>query len=225
MPKYTNSSPHLHPFFIAVGYFNYRYFINFLLYVFVGMCYGTCITYRLFLNSRGSIYRQNISMSNNQGFHTVQHLIPLVPTPKEKTVVSFAFMLCLSVGLAVFCLLALHTFLTFTGQTTIEFHANSSKKRIALKHGRTWINPYDLGAKRNWQQVYGTSNPLIALLPSMREPEFLPVAMADKKGRRHPKSSNSSLSHSVDVKHDHDINMIPRNSGVPQHGEQVPFMV
>ena len=48
----------------------------------------------------------------------------------------------------------------------------------------TWINPYDLGWKQNWNQIYGGGHPLLAVLPSNREPEFLPVPMAGPTGRR-----------------------------------------
>lgn len=173
--------------FNTVGYFNYRYFVNFMLYVFLSMVYGAFISYRPFRNLSLPIYMKNIKLSRKRGFKWVQHMFPYVPTPKEKTLVSFTFMMCTSVGVAVFFLLSLHIYLLFTAQTTIEMHSNSLQKRLARSRGRTWVNPYDLGFTRNWQQVYGISNPLRALMPSRREPEFLPVPIAGNKGWRHPK--------------------------------------
>lgn len=43
-----------------------------------------------------------------------------------------------------------------------------------------WSNPFDMGCKRNWQQVFGTQPFLVALLPSRRPPpppvvEFFPL--------------------------------------------------
>lgn len=57
--------------------------------------------------------------------------------------------------------------------------------------GKTWSNPYDMGLKRNWEQVYGTRHPVAALLmPSLRQPEFLPVPLEGETGkRRRPTSS------------------------------------
>jgi len=49
-----------------------------------------------------------------------------------------------------------------------------------------------LGIKRNWQQVYGTSHPLLALLPSTRVPEFLPTPLAGERGKRHSKADHSN---------------------------------
>jgi len=128
--------------------------------------------------------KKQIRLSREQGFASPQHLMSMVPLPKERTAVAFTFMLCLSVGIAVSILLLFHIYLIFSSQTTVEFYGNWQKNRNAKNLGTIWINPYDLGNKRNWQQVYGSDNPLLALLPSWREPEFLPIPIAGEKGRR-----------------------------------------
>lgn len=186
--------------FNTVGYFNYRYFCNFLLYVTLGMTYGALISYRLFMNLYSPLYRQQIKLSRSKGFGSVQHLLPMVPTPEERSAVSFSFMLCISVGIAVCCLFCFHLYLIFTAQTTIEFHGNCSNKRRAIRYGTRWLNPYDLGLKRNWQIVYGSSlSPLYALLPSNREPEFLPIPIGGELRRRKKKAKEDSPSSSSDV--------------------------
>lgn len=197
--------------FNAVGYFNYRYFCNFLLYVITGMGYGAILMYRPFMNSSNHLYSENIKLSKEQGFDSIQHIIPLVPTPSEKISIAFSFMMCLSVGFAVFFLFTMHIYLVLSAQTTIEYHANLQKKRFVRRRGITWINPYDLGMKRNWQQVYGTCHPLLALLPSRREPEFLPVPLAGERGRRHCKAlmSSSSSHASLSGSANDDIESVP----------------
>jgi len=178
--------------FNCVGYFNYRYFCNFLIYVFAGLFYGAVLSYKPFrlisakefgIQARWS--RRNIAKDG------VTHMFSMVPLPVERSPIAFTFMLCVSVGIAVACLLGFHLYLIFTAQTTIEFHGNCIKKRNAKKRKTAWINPYDLGNGRNWQQVYGSGNPLIALLPSSREPEFFPVPIAGDNGRRHVNSNES----------------------------------
>lgn len=83
------------------------------------------------------------------------------------------------------CLGGFHLYLCLTGQTTIEFHGNWVNRRKANKLNKKWKNPYDMGMKRNWQQVYGSGNALLAfLIPSCREPEFLPLPLPEEKGRR-----------------------------------------
>lgn len=78
-------------------------------------------------------------------------------------------------------------------------------KHFARTRNMTWINPYNLGYKRNLQQVYGYSysNPLIALLPSTREPEFLPLPIAGNTGKRilylNKKENYEHLKNSLDV--------------------------
>ena len=43
-----------------------------------------------------------------------------------------------------------------TSQTTIEFHGNMMKRRMAQEHGNVWQNPYNLGMRRNLEQVWGS---------------------------------------------------------------------
>ena len=135
-------------------------------------------------------------------------------------------MMCLAVGIAVTALLSFHIYLILTSQTTIEFHGNLMKRRVAKENGTVWHNPYNLGWKRNLEQVWGSIRVspsgnnrksksvferssdvddvngrlfgivlfifrvrqvisfLLLLLPSTREPEFLPVPMKGDLGRR-----------------------------------------
>lgn len=114
---------HSNRMFNCVGYFNYRYFCNFLIYVFAGLFYGAVLSYKPFrlisakefgIQARWS--RQNIPKDG------VTHMFSMVPLPVERSPIAFTFMLCASVGIAVACLLGFHLYLIFTAQTTIEFH-------------------------------------------------------------------------------------------------------
>ncbi|CAJ1961727.1 unnamed protein product [Cylindrotheca closterium] len=169
--------------FNVVGYFNYRYFCNFLWFVELAMIYGAFITYEPFLNTSGRIYRAQRDQFRKTNKRI--RMFPMVPFSDERLKVSLSFMLCLSIGIAVACLGGFHLYLCLTGQTTIEFHGNWVNRRKAHKLNKKWKNPYDMGLKRNWQQVYGSGNPLLAfLIPSCREPEFLPLPLPEEKGRR-----------------------------------------
>ena len=109
----------------------------------------------------------------------------MVPTNTERLPISMAFMLCLAVGLAVACLGGFHLYLCLTAQTTIEFHGNISNRRKAYRLNKKWNNPYSLGWKRNFQQVFGTMPIWKAILiPSTREPEFLPLPLRGDDGKR-----------------------------------------
>jgi hypothetical protein len=173
----------------------------------------------------------------NFRYSQVQHLIPQMPTPSESMPICFSFMMCLAVGIAVTGLTCFHMYLIITSQTTIEFHGNMMKKRIASENGNVWYNPYHLGWKRNLEQVWGSFGKdddrynndcgvggvsicdgggddsqsssigngigrrsgkftdclfqlrqfgsfLFVLLPSTREPEFLPIPLKGDIGRR-----------------------------------------
>ena len=150
------------------------------------MAYGAILSARPFLNLQSSEYIRQIQL--NREHHTpLDHSVdPYVPLPSERTPIAFSFMLCISVGVAVLCLLAFHIYLLLTGQTTIEFHGNCSNWRQARRLKKKHKTPYDLGMKRNFQQVYGCSrHPILAVMvPSWREPEFLPLPLPGEEGKR-----------------------------------------
>jgi palmitoyltransferase len=163
----------------SIGYFNYRYFVTFLIYVSVGMMYGFALSIRPFFNLNGGLFREQMALIHN---NSAQQQNPLdadkfryVPKPYQETSVIFTFMICISVGIAVLGLNAFHFYLISTAQTTIEFHSN-----IRSSTGRTRYYAYDLGLRRNWQQVFGKSIIKNILIPTTKEPEFLPVPLSDR---------------------------------------------
>ena len=161
------------------------------------MIYGAVITYEPFQYTSGVKYRMQRDTARKTGIY--KRLFPMVPFMKERMGISMAFMLCLSIGIALAMLGGFHLYLVLTGQTTIEFHANWVNKRKAKRLNKRYKNPYDLGTKRNWQQIYGSSsNWLVAfIVPSNREPEFLPLPLPGKEGRRRKVSSTTKSSSST----------------------------
>lgn len=142
-----------------------------------------------FLLSKSPEYRNQIALQRRaakEGLQAVSRLLPMMPLREEKMLLTLSFMLCAAVGIAISVLGGFHVYLTCTAQTTIEFHANWSARKRARAAGQKWKNPYSHGsAKANWQQVYGTGNLLKGLLvPSRREPEFLPVPVPGHSSRR-----------------------------------------
>ena len=174
--------------FNTIGYLNYRYFCNFLFYVWVSMVYGTLLTAIPFSNMNGMRVRDQVKMSKEAGFETVQHMLRMVPIPEDRTALTFAFMLCLSIGIAISVLGGFHMYLMLSAQTTIEFHGNFAKRRGASKRGSKWNNPYSVGWRNNFRLVYGCQRPILAILPSSREPQFLPVPINGKLVRRQTRS-------------------------------------
>merc|ERR1712126_714993 len=67
------------------------------------------------------------------------------------------FVICFSVMLALSMLGGFHMYLVLTNQTTIEFQFNMGMRREARKKGELYRNPFDLGRRRNFQEVFGPS--------------------------------------------------------------------
>jgi palmitoyltransferase len=188
--------------FNVIGYFNYRYFCNFLLYVFIGMTYGASMTIELYRKIDSEDYFSQIKQSRqlfresaanevkNFRYEHVQHLIPGTPVPNETSAICFSFMICTAIGLSVTILLGFHIYLILTAQTTIEYHGNRLKKARCNELDQEFKNPYDLGFKRNLEQVWGEWKGgwfiffIMAFLPRSREPDFLPIPLKGDAGKR-----------------------------------------
>lgn len=159
------------------------------------MVYGMMISMEPFLLIGTDEYKNQYKLEKRLGFKP-ERLSPMLPFRDEKTLVTLCFMLCTAVGAAVFVLGGFHVYLTLTGQTTIEFHANLSNRRRAKAINRKWSNPYSSGSPRaNWEQVFGSQRPwVLGLLPSARDPDFLPVPIL---GHAFPVVENSSSASST----------------------------
>lgn len=179
--------------FNAVGYFNYRYFLNFLIYIVVGMTYGTALMLEPFLLSRSPEYHSQAVYQRRvvkEGLKA-ERMLPMLPFHEEKMLLTLSFMLCAAVGIATLLLGGLHVYLTLTAQTTIEFHGNWTARKRARAAGQKWKNPYSSGSCiANWQQVYGTCPLLLSVLPSRREREYLPVPLPGRTGCRMLKAAD-----------------------------------
>ena len=83
----------------------------------------------------------------------------------------FVFVLTLSVLFALTLFLLWHAYLVATNQTTIEFYSNRMDASDARKRGERWVNPYSIGIRGNFEQVFGaTRNVASWLLPSRKPP-------------------------------------------------------
>ncbi|CAN0216881.1 unnamed protein product [Pylaiella littoralis] len=157
----------------CVGYLNYRYFVLFLMYMFVGCAYAALISAPQFL-----------AMAKSPG----RRRKPNSMETSQQSAVMMTFVLALSVGLAISLLMGWHIYLICTAQTTIDFYQNQANRSRARQWGELWTNPFDVGCKGNWQQVFGPQPFLVGLLPSRRHPpppvvEFFPLEEEDPRQR------------------------------------------
>jgi DHHC palmitoyltransferase len=180
--------------FNSIGYFNYRYFVNFMMYIFLGMLYGVVITLEPFLWLQRPEYIAFRNAERSAGHELYPRPHVMLPRRSEKMMLTLCFMLCAAVGCAILVLGGFHVYLVLSAQTTIEFHGNfqaifGRRSRNNSANGQAakkFQNPYNQGWRRNWQQVYGDSLPwYLAVLPRKSEPEFLPVPFPGKDTKRH----------------------------------------
>jgi len=124
----------------CVGWYNYRYFMLFKLYL-ATLCFMVIIFFfPLFsraLRKRGHA-RGSLELEG-------------------EPFVLMSVIVCVSISTALCMLGGFHVFLTLTNQTTIEFQANMARKNQYAKRGQVFRNPYNLGWSRNFQQVFGPS--------------------------------------------------------------------
>ena len=75
-------------------------------------------------------------------------------TTDERSTAIFSCLLAVSVFLAMCGLWGWHVYLVLTAQTSIDYHYFSEKRKEFKKRGEVYVNPHDMGIKRNWQNVF-----------------------------------------------------------------------
>lgn len=112
----------------CVGHYNYRYFFNFLWWLWLGCLYASFMA------------------------------APPIPQPtltaSERTGLLFTFIISVAIFLALSCLMGWHVYLVLTAQTTIEFYNNQRERQVQRAKGGLWVNRFDRGAAQNWQEVF-----------------------------------------------------------------------
>lgn len=191
--------PHI-LFLYPVGYFNYRYFVTFLIYIFLGMVYGTSVATEPFLLSKSVEFRRQVALERKHLTHSMEgspipRLSALMPLRSEKLLVTLSFMLCAAVGLAILLLGGFHLYLSLSGLTTIEFHGRWGR-------GKQQPHPYSVGTRQgNWQRVFGRKWWWSLLVPHRSPPEFLPVTVPGHSGRRGDVAKDEEEEPLVDALH------------------------
>ncbi|KAL3701144.1 hypothetical protein R1sor_019166 [Riccia sorocarpa] len=118
----------------CIGFYNYRYFFVFLLYLWSGCIY--------------TVYMASIPL-----FGTASQ----EQTSGKVNGVLFTFVLSLAVFGSLSCLLGWHIYLVLTAQTTIDFYGNRQRRREARRSGQVWVNEFDVGKMQNLRNVLDAS--------------------------------------------------------------------
>mmetsp|Transcript_16849 Transcript_16849/g.25340 ORF Transcript_16849/g.25340 Transcript_16849/m.25340 type:complete len:331 (-) Transcript_16849:55-1047(-) len=137
----------------CIGYYNYKYFVLFMAYLFVGCVYILVVCSSWVLELTPAQRRQAL-----YGGIDVDEAVILT------------FTVALSAALAVGILLGWHIYLILTNQTTIEFYINYENRSAARSSGILYKNPFDLGWRKNIKRVFGNSPWYYCLFPSSNIP-------------------------------------------------------
>lgn len=139
----------------CVGYYNYRHFVLFLLYLAVGCVYVLFVTTGYF---RSLLPYQRHSSGSSLYINV-------------NTAVVYSYTVGLSAFISVALLGSWHLYLCLTNQTTIEFYINLEERSDARQRGAVFKNPFDKGWRKNLTRVFGNASHWThALTMSLRAP-------------------------------------------------------
>ncbi|WWD19997.1 hypothetical protein CI109_104470 [Kwoniella shandongensis] len=118
----------------CVGLYNQRHFVLFMAWLSIG-CWTVCgLGYRHFINTFS--YRSEWKAY----------------TPKIGF--TLIYVLCIAIGVAVPVLMSWHLYMVSKGETSIESHDNAYLEKKAQQEGLIYLNPYDLGRRRNLELFF-----------------------------------------------------------------------
>ena len=130
----------------CIGFRNHKHFTLFLIYLDLASIFVALMSLNLYMNSN----------------------LPKGDPRSSQLLMAMVFSTVFSFVLAGFSLFQLY--LIATNQTSYELAINSITKSKYQKEGKPWSNPYDLGWKKNFISVFGSSNPFMILFPSVAYP-------------------------------------------------------
>nr|XP_019009035.1 vacuolar protein [Kwoniella pini CBS 10737]OCF47816.1 vacuolar protein [Kwoniella pini CBS 10737] len=118
----------------CVGLHNQRHFVLFMAWLSTGCATVSITGYRAFL-ATFDYHAEWPSWTPKIGFTLI-------------------YVLCLAIGFAVSVLMFWHLYMVSYGETSIESHDNAYLAGKAKKEGLIYLNPYDLGRRRNLQLFF-----------------------------------------------------------------------
>ncbi|TDH69420.1 hypothetical protein CCR75_002859 [Bremia lactucae] len=157
----------------CIGRYNYRYFYLLLLWTTIGCVYAAILTfYAAYMELSQEQYTRYLLQA-----HTTSLQIAM------STAMHIVFSTILAVGLGVFCLAAMHTYLIATAQTTVEAHMTRQLCTKQPTRTQGIIPSYSSGSIHgNWEQVFGPCRfKILSIMPSTRLPPHLPTLLLEPR--------------------------------------------
>ncbi|KAG0097504.1 hypothetical protein BGZ93_002608 [Podila epicladia] len=131
--KYDHHCPWIHN---CVGHYNHRYFVMFLTYL------STACSYYVYMGV--GPFMLAAAVDNGETW----------PYWLDRSIIAFAEVLAVAIGVAVGGMGAWHWYLTLTAQTTLEQYNNNYIKKMCKKKGEKFTNMYDFGVVGNFLDFF-----------------------------------------------------------------------
>lgn len=145
----------------CVGFYNYRYFVSFLVFLQMGCLY--CLTL-IFVNmDRIDPVERNFILLTSSLQTSILDISALSPT-------TYCFTLALAASISSGVLLLWHTYLCLTAQTTVDFYVNLRNRSDARSSGQVFKNPFDEGWRKNIRRIVGYVPWYKIIFPSLHKP-------------------------------------------------------
>ncbi|CAL1525970.1 unnamed protein product [Lymnaea stagnalis] len=168
----------------CVGFYNHRYFLQFVFYMWFGTVYASIAGYDVFkqhffgnkelivpafffpVNMAYHLWNNpnKVERMGNESVHTDKEVDMNENEGEIKatlegqflhSAVILQFLLCAGVAVALGLLGVWHARLISTGQTSIEQHINNKERARLKKKNLKFNNPYNFGFVKNWKLFFG----------------------------------------------------------------------
>eukprot|EP01033_Poteriospumella_lacustris_P000873 gene875-626_t len=145
----------------CVGFFNYRYFVSFLVFLQMGCLY--CLTLIFWNMDRIDPVERNFILLTSSLQSSILDISALSPT-------TYCFTLALAASISSGVLLLWHMYLCLTAQTTVDFYVNLRNRSDARSSGQVFKNPFDEGWRKNVRRIVGYVPWYKIIFPSLHKP-------------------------------------------------------
>ncbi|MES1910924.1 MAG: hypothetical protein MHM6MM_003442 [Cercozoa sp. M6MM] len=135
----------------CVGYRNHGYFLLFLIYLWLGCALFAATTMPVLLRSKHD---------------TTWRWRNLLDPPSHVTALQhFALTMCFTIGVVMLMFAGWHCYLAARNLTTIDYMIQSDPEFVWRERALGFVNPFDLGVRENWAQLFRTRSLWKWLLP------------------------------------------------------------
>ncbi|KAL5471524.1 hypothetical protein EMCRGX_G029647 [Ephydatia muelleri] len=146
--------------FNCIGHYNHRYFMFFIIYMWLGTAFVIHTQWARVLVLLNTTSESFLSFLGNFGLRgTMETAIEAgPPVGNESGLVIMVFFICVGVTVALSILGGWHLFLISVSETTIEFYLNKREAMKLRKEGKKFHNAYSFGCINNWLFFLGLVN-------------------------------------------------------------------